>query len=208
MNCGKIRSLNREPVVLRVMFIGDHPAQTKIGMLKASGKTPCRRCVCYSSLQSGHYVYGNNRQQILDPPHRRSSDELYATVRRWKRAPIGPAKESILQGGISGESVLWNLFHLYDFDINLDLVFDVMHIISLNLFKTYTSKLFSKMKEVGVNMEEVQQTCLAVSRVWPYELRQGRWLNNPVDLHTTYMAEENQLFVQWVLPHVLNVVHG
>ena len=103
---------------------------------------------------------------------------------------------------------MWKLFHLYNFDISLDLVFDVMHIISLNLFKTYISKLFSEMKEVGVNMEEVQQTCLAVSRVQPYELIQGRWPNNPIDLHTTYMAEENQLFVQWVLPHVLNVVHG
>jgi len=202
----------RELVVLRVMlmmFTGDHPAQTKIGMLKASRKNPCRRCVCYSSLQSGHYVYGNNRQQILNPPHRRSSDELFATVRQWKQAPTGPAKEMILQeGGISGESILWRLFHLYDFDISLDLVFDVMHITSLNLFKNYISKLFFEMKEVGVNMKEVKHTCLAVSRVRPYELRQGRWRNNPIDLHTTYMAKENQLFVQWVLPHVLNVVHG
>ena len=97
---------------------------------------------------------------------------------------------------------------MYDFDISLDLVFDVMHITSLNLFKNYITKLFSEMREVGVDMEEVKQTCLAVSRERPYELRQGRWPNSPSDLYTTYMAEENQLFVQWILPHVLNVVHG
>ena len=75
-----------------MMFTGDHPAQTKIGMLKSSGKNPCRRCVCYSSLEGGHYVYGNNRQQILNPPRQHSSDELFATMRQWERAPIGPAK--------------------------------------------------------------------------------------------------------------------
>ena len=60
---------------------------------------------------------------------------------------------------------------MYDFDISLDLVFDVMHITSLNLFKKYTWKLSSEMKEAGVDMEEVKQTCLAVSRERPYELR-------------------------------------
>ena len=192
-----------------MMITGDHPAQMKIGMFKSSGKNPCRRCLCYSSVENGHYVYGKNMEQIFNPPLRRSSDELYATVRRWKRAPSGPGKEEILQeGGISGESILWRLFHLYDFDISLDLVFDVMHITSLNLFKKYTSKLFSEMKEAGVDMEEVKQTCLAISRERPYEFRQGRWPNNPNEFHASYMAKENQLFVLWVLPHVLNSVHG
>lgn len=203
---------DRGPVVLRVMLMmvtGDHPAQTKIGMLKASGKAPCRRCVCHSSLLNGHYVYGNNRQQFIEPPPRRSSDELCATVTRWKRAPSEQVKEAILQeGGVSGEFVLWRLFHLYDFDISLDLVFDVMHITSLNLFKNYISKLFLELIEVGVNMEEMKQLCSMVSNARPYELRQGRWPNSPVDLHTSYMAEENQLFIQWILPHVLNLVQG
>ena len=83
-----------------------------------------------------------------------------------------------------------------------------MHIISLNLFKKYTRKLFSEMKEAGVDMEEVKQTCLAVSRERPYELRQGRWRNNPNEFHASYMAEENQMFVLWALAHVLNSVHG
>ena len=48
------------------------------------------------------------------------------------------------------------MFHLYDFDISLDLVFDAIHITNLNLFKKYTKKLFSEMKEVGVDMEEVK----------------------------------------------------
>jgi len=191
-----------------MLFTGDHPAQTKIGMLKASGKSPCRRCVCYSTLVGGRYVYRSNRQQLLEPPPRRSSDALYANVRRWKRASQGE-KEIILQeGGITGESVLWKLFHLYDFDISLDLVFDVMHITSLNLFKTYTTKFFPELQDTGVQMEQVKSLCDLVSIERPHELRQDRWPKNPVDFHSNFMTEENQLFVQWVLPHLLNLVYG
>jgi hypothetical protein len=108
---------------------------------------------------------------------------------------------------ISGESLLWQLYHLYDFDISLDLVFDIMHITSLNLFKKYVEKVFLEMVEVDVNLEDVKNLYSIVSLERPYELRQGRWPNNPVDLHSTYMAEENQHFFQWVLPHFLNLVH-
>lgn len=120
------------------------------------------------------------------------------------------SKRSYIAGRwcVSRESVLWRLFHLYDFDTSLDLVIDIMHITSLNLFKNYISKLFLELIEVGVNMKEVKQLCSMVSNARPYELRQGRWPNSHVNLHTSYMAEENQFFIQWILPHVLNLVQG
>jgi hypothetical protein len=43
---------------------------------------------------------------------------------------------------IAGESPLWKLYHMYRFDLLLDLVFDVMHIGGLNMFKSYISDFF------------------------------------------------------------------
>jgi hypothetical protein len=82
------------------------------------------------------------------------------------------SSEQIFQeGGMSGESLLWQLYHLYDFDISLDLVFDIMHIASLNLFKKYVEKLFLEMVEVSVNLEDVKNLCSIIALERPYELR-------------------------------------
>lgn len=57
-----------ERVTIRVMLmlvIGDHPAQCRIGQLKSSGKSGCRRCVMHTSLnEQGQYVYDQNRIQV------------------------------------------------------------------------------------------------------------------------------------------------
>ena len=83
--------------------------------------------------------------QVHEPPPRHTSDKLFESVCKWKRAGTTVAKEKISrETGISGESILWKLFHLYDFDHSNDLVFDLMHIAGLNLFKHYTSKLLTK----------------------------------------------------------------
>ena len=40
----------------------DHPAQCKMGKLKQSGKSACRRCKMHLEVQDGHYTYGHNRE--------------------------------------------------------------------------------------------------------------------------------------------------
>jgi hypothetical protein len=37
-------------------------------------------------------------------------------------------------------------------------------------------------------------------------MKQGRWPLNPRDFYKTFMAEENQKFIQWVLPFLLNML--
>jgi hypothetical protein len=54
------RDLNIKAMLMLV--IGDHPAQCKMGMLKQSGKSACRRCKMKSELRDGCYVYGHNRK--------------------------------------------------------------------------------------------------------------------------------------------------
>lgn len=80
--------------------------------------------------------------QVHKPPPRRTSDKLFESVREWKRADTTVAKEKISrETGISGESILWKLFHLYNFDLSNDLVFDLMHIAGLNLFEALYSQV-------------------------------------------------------------------
>lgn len=51
--------------VILMLVIGDHPAQCRIGQLKSSGKSGCRRCVMHTSLTvQGQYVYDHNRIQV------------------------------------------------------------------------------------------------------------------------------------------------
>lgn len=49
-----------------------------------------------------------------------------------------------LFAGIIDKSPLWKLYHLYGFDIFNDLVFDVMHCLSLNIFKKYIEEVLQK----------------------------------------------------------------
>jgi len=149
--------------------------------------------------------------QVHEPPPRRISDKLFESVREWKRADTTVAQEKISrETGISGESILWKLFHLYDFDLSNDLVFDLMHIAGLNLFKHYTAKLFNEVASLqdDLLLDEVRKVCAQVNKSRPYELKQGRWPYDPIGRHSVYMAEENQKFIQWVLPHILHVLYG
>ena len=48
---------------------------------------------------------------------------------------------------------------------------------------------------------------MAVEESRPRELRGGRWPNDPFEYRDSFMAEENQKFIQWVLPSVLYVLN-
>ena len=110
--------------------------------------------------------------QVHEPPPRRTSDKLFESVREWKRADTTVAKEKISREiGISGKSILWKLFHLYDFDFSNDLVIDLIHIAGLNLFKHYTTKLFNEVTSLqdDLLLDEVRKVCAQVNKSRPYE---------------------------------------
>ena len=119
-----------------MLITGDHPDQCKMGKLKLSGMSACRRCKMYSELRDGKIVYSRNREQIHHPPERQSASQLWLDVRGWNRLPPHPKSAFTIHRqkiGVCGESPLWKLYHLYGLDPSLDLVYDVMHIMGLNI---------------------------------------------------------------------------
>lgn len=96
------------------------------------------------------------------------------------------------------------LYELYGFDISKDLVFDIMHILALNLFKKYTKSLFegSSNQQKKIIDACTREATLAVPKTLKH---QGRWPSTmPSQHHNMFTAEEHQKFVMWCLPHILN----
>ncbi|MCO5612374.1 hypothetical protein L7F22_066641 [Adiantum nelumboides] len=208
--------LHDEPTRLRCMLMmctGDHPAQCKLGQVKDGGMAFCRRDKAKAELirdvnGTQRYVYNNNRYQGRYPPPKRNVDELWHALKMSKRCLTKEkAEDTLRDGGLAGESVLWRLYHLYAFDISKDLVFDVMHILSLNLFQKYIKHLMSSTstqvkRRIDIAINEVAQ---AIPK--PI-LHGGRWPKNASVHFKMFKAEECQKFIQWCLPHILNVVDG
>ncbi|MCO5559186.1 hypothetical protein L7F22_012781 [Adiantum nelumboides] len=188
-----------------MMVTGDHPAQCKIGLFKNGGKDFCRRDKAQATLvhdstrNDGRYVYDENRRQVRYPPPRRTIDEMTHALNEAQRCCTPKEKDvEWKKGGLSGESVLWKLFDLYAFDLSLDLVYDPMHTLSLNLFKKYISHLF---EQVDTPLKkEIDTAVMVVTKAVPTSLRYGHWPNSPSIYFESFKAEENQKFVQWCLP--------
>ena len=77
----------------------------------------------------------------------------------------------------------------------------------LNIFKSYIKNLFIWINEDTNRKIKVQEMCMAVEESRPRELRGGRWPNDPFEYRDSFMVEENQKIVQWVLPSVLYVLN-
>lgn len=193
-----------------MMCTGDHPAQCKLGQLKDGGKSFCRRCKAHACLQQdvggSRYVFDQNRFQARHIPEKRNVEDMWTALCNAKRCATKEGKEDILRdAGLSGQSSLWRLYHLYAFDISKDLVYDIMHILSLNLFQKYIRKMMSKASTH--TKRDIDNAVKVVAGTIPKSiLNAGRWPKNPSRHYKMFKAEECQKFVQWCLPHVLNVV--
>jgi hypothetical protein len=78
----------REPIILRAMlmnFTGDHPTQSKAGMLKAGGHLACRRHNIFAHKErilgeGGTPLYEDNKEYVRFPPPRRTTQSLLEAV--------------------------------------------------------------------------------------------------------------------------------
>ncbi len=90
---------------------------------------------------------------------------------------------------------------MYGFDIFRDFTYDVMHILTLCVFKKYVHMLVKyvagngKIKDLDGSLQIVKK----LSRV----TLGARWPRSTKSLGF-YKAEEYQIFVMWCLPHVLD----
>lgn len=202
-----------EARAMLMVVTGDHPAQCKIGLFKDGGRHFCRRDKAHATLDSsnssfqGRYLYDKNRFQCRYPPPKRTMDEMREALSLSVRASTQSQREEILKGaGLSGKSSLWRLHELYGFNLSSDLVYDTMHIFSLNLFQKYISLLLNNSSiEMKRKIDDI--TARALNCV-PPALRYGRWPRYPSKYHDSYKAEENQKFIQWCLPFVLLEIEG
>ena len=121
-----------------------------------------------------HYYYPGLREQFRFPPTKREIAEelpLMTEIEQEERTTVKDrmSKES----GFLGVSLLHRLHNLYKFDIIKDLVFDVMHLVPLNLVKRRFEYLLSNSlldpERLQVALEKVPWTqgilkaCLAIS---------------------------------------------
>ncbi len=74
---------------------------------------------------------------------------MLTVITEWGQLGHGREREEERRRIISGYSMLWCMYHLHGFDISLDLVHDVMHILSLTILKKYVALLVSTMEKVG-----------------------------------------------------------
>ena len=90
---------------------------------------------------------------------------------------------------------------MYGFDLVRDLVYNVMHVLSLCIFKMYVILLIKYVEEIG----KTRDIDLAMATVKKLRLVGfgARWPRNLASI-SYYKAEEYQNFVMWCLPHILD----
>ena len=158
-----------ELITLRAMVTlctGDHPIQCKIGRLKMGGYACCRRHkVAFRwrgipNINNGLVEYHDNRKQHKYAPVNHTSKDTVMTLANWRQLPNERQKDAIgREAEISGYSILWRLHDLYGFDILRDLVYDVMHILSLCIFNKYVHMILKyaeqngRVRDIGIAME-------------------------------------------------------
>lgn len=123
-----------------------------------------------------HYYYPGLREQFRFPPAKREIAEelpLMTEIEQEERRTVKDrmSKES----GFLGVSLLHRLHKLYKFDIIKDLVFDIMHLVPLNLVKRRFEHLLSNSlldpEQLQLALKKVPWTqgilksCLAISSI-------------------------------------------
>ncbi|MCO5609473.1 hypothetical protein L7F22_063700 [Adiantum nelumboides] len=170
-NSSSSQTFNARAILM--MVTGDHPAQCKIGVSKRVAK---------------HFV-ADAKQRLAKKPKGVGVGDIYMIK-------IGERESILKDSGLSGISSLWRLYDLYGFDPHIDLVFDCMHILSLNMFSKYIAGLMKALNNDVKKM--VDDATHRMSKWVPSSIRYG-----PSKYHESYKAEENQKFIQWCLPYIL-----
>ena len=83
---------------------------------------------------------------------------------------------------------------MYRFNLLVDLVFNIMHIRGLNMFKNYISDFFEHIHLINYD-EEVAKFYDVIGAARLHKLRTRRWPYNLVEYHHAFKAEENQKFI-------------
>jgi len=129
-------------------------------------------------------------------------EDMAFALKYWQELPIGRERDEVdYEAGISCQSCLWRLYNLYGFDISHDLTYDVMHILTLCVFKKYVHVLVKYVEGNG-RIKDLDGALQIVKKL-SLDTLGARWPRS-IESLGFYKAKEYQIFVMWCLPHVLD----
>jgi hypothetical protein len=180
---------------LRVMLMywtGDHPAQCKVAGLKLSGYSACRRCLMAEKISGNQVLYHDNRRQAQYPPPVRTIESIYLEANELRRTGC-----TTRQNNVTTYSKLWRLYDLYGFNLSVDVVYDSMHILPLNIFKSFVDHM--------IHLGRAEDLDTAINEITEYRPKElgARWPRDCSKRISYWKAEEYQLFIQWCLPYCM-----
>ena len=208
-----VEAYNIEDVVLLrtilLNFMGDHHAQSKVGLLKGGGYLACRRYDIFSCMEDistdrGKILYEQNKKHARFNPPWRTAENLLEALTNWRYMPKGAERARLERlGGISRHFIMWRLYDLYGFNLSTDLVYDIMHVLALCIFKKYVHLFVKNMTEME-RESELEETLHIISQPTCKSKCLGhRWLISITTLGF-FKAEEYTNFVLWCLSFVLD----
>ncbi len=123
-------------------------------MFFPGGKIGCRRCLVNGTYVpcKRHYYYGNFGQRYYDPSPLRTAAYQLENGRRVDSATKATQRQQIqTETGVSGVSILFDLYKLYKFDPVMDMVIDRMHLTFNMLKREFIDKMWA---DLGENAEK------------------------------------------------------
>ena len=124
---------------LPLLLTADMKAHAKVGLTGAGGFKGCRRCDLEGEYlrEFSHYYYGQFQYRYRFPvPHRTAEEnrmlarQVDVTVTAAEHTRLSKSADS------TGETILYRLYDLCNFDPVRDLVVDVVHSLVLNLIRS------------------------------------------------------------------------
>jgi hypothetical protein len=129
---------------LLLCWKGDHNGQCETGKFIKCGKKACRRCQLEAVWvqASNHYYYPGFRKQGRYPNVKKNILENLETLKDIEEEERSSVKaDKAKESGYTGLCIFFRLYPLYEFKYDRDLVFDEMHVVSLNVVKHHIQTL-------------------------------------------------------------------
>ena len=99
-------------------------------------------------------LYEHDKEHIRFLPPRRTLSSPFEVVTNWRSLfQCGERARLARVEGITRYSNLWTLYHLYEFDLSTNLLYDTMHILGLCVFKKYVNILVQTFIDLGREKE-------------------------------------------------------
>ena len=171
----EINGCNAVETIVRCMLLlwtGDYPAQSEVGKFINCGILPCRRHhLRGTNIDNGStYYVASNRYHARFPVEPRVLEDEVCVMSQIEEEDRPTVRSTLARrSGYTGLSILHRLHRLYEFNVILDTVFDMMHNIPLNVVRKDLNRYLD---DDSVDKSAVDKRLKAMP--WTSELKDGR----------------------------------